>query len=245
MAAAAAAAEGAAVEAPPAEQDWEAVRAEIAELREKLARLGNVNLDAITELEELTPRYENLVAQRTDLLASIERLQALIAELDQESQTRFATAFNQIREYFQELFRQIFGGGKADIVLLDPEKPLECGIEIIARPPGKEPQSLSLLSGGEKTMTAVALVMAVFKSKPSPFAFLDEVDAALDEANTERFNNVLQGFLAHSQFVVITHSKRTMSSADVLYGVTMEEPGVSKRVSVRFENGRVQTPNVA
>jgi len=245
MAAAAAAAEGAAVEAPPAEQDWEAVRAEIAELREKLARLGNVNLDAITELEELTPRYENLVAQRTDLLASIERLQALIAELDQESQTRFAAAFNQIRGYFQELFRQIFGGGKADIVLLDPEKPLECGIEIIARPPGKEPQSLSLLSGGEKTMTAVALVMAVFKSKPSPFAFLDEVDAALDEANTERFNNVLQGFLAHSQFVVITHSKRTMSSADVLYGVTMEEPGVSKRVSVRFENGRVQTPNVA
>jgi chromosome segregation protein len=227
------------------EQDWEAVRAEINQLREKLARLGNVNLDAISELEELTPRYENLVAQRTDLLASIERLQALIIELDNESQTRFAATFNQIREYFQELFRQLFGGGKADIVLMEPEKPLECGIEIIARPPGKEPQSLSLLSGGEKTMAAVALVMAVFKSKPSPFAFLDEVDAALDEANTERFNNMLQGFLAHSQFVVITHSKRTMQGADVLYGVTMEEPGVSKRVSVRFDNGRVQTPNVA
>jgi len=142
------------------------------------------------------------------------------------------------------MFRKLFGGGKADIILEDPEQPLECGIEIIARPPGKEPQSISLLSGGEKTLTAVALLMGVFRSRPSPFAILDEVDAALDESNIERFNNVLQEFLSHSQFVVITHSKRTMASADVLYGVTMEEPGVSKRVSVRFED-RVQTPSVA
>jgi chromosome segregation protein len=228
-----------------AEQDWEAIRAEIAELREKLARLGHVNLEALTELEELTPRYENLVAQRDDLVGSIERLEALIRELDAESRSRFAVVFEQIRVNFQELFRQLFGGGKADILLEDPEEPLECGIEIVARPPGKEPQSLSLLSGGEKTMTAVALVMAVFKSKPSPFAFLDEVDAALDEANTERFNTMLQGFLSQSQFVVITHSKRTMQSADVLYGVTMEEPGVSKRVSVRFNDERVKAPSVA
>ena len=228
-----------------AEQDWEAIKAEIAELREKIARLGHVNLEAITELEELTPRFENLTTQRDDLLASVARLQTLIEELDQESRTRFAAAFEQIRENFHELFRKLFGGGKADIILEDPERPLECGVEIIARPPGKELQSISLLSGGEKTMTAVALVMAVFKSKPSPFAFLDEVDAALDEANTERFNTMLQEFLSQSQFVVITHSKRTMQSADVLYGVTMEEPGVSKRVSVRFDNDRVQTPSVA
>src|SRR5690606_28346448 len=121
---------------------------------------------------------------------------------------------------------------------------LECGIEIIARPPGKEPQTLSLLSGGEKTMTAVALLFAVFQRKPSPFAILDEVDAALDESNIDRFNNIVIEFLNESQFIVITHSKRTMQCADVLYGVTMEEPGVSKRVSVRFDD-RVETPSVA
>ncbi|MCK4341982.1 MAG: chromosome segregation protein SMC [Phycisphaerae bacterium] len=226
------------------EQDWEAIKAEIEELRGKISRLGNVNLDAITELEELTPRYEHLMSQQADLVSAIERLEALIVELDAESRTRFSRTFEQVRDNFQEMFRKLFGGGKADIILEEPDDPLECGIEIIARPPGKEPQSISLLSGGEKTLTAVALLLAVFKSRPSPFAILDEVDAALDESNTERFNNVLQEFLSHSQFVVITHSKRTMASADVLYGITMEEPGVSKRVSVRFED-RVQAPYVA
>ncbi|HQL55238.1 MAG TPA: chromosome segregation protein SMC, partial [Phycisphaerae bacterium] len=209
-----------------------------------IARLGNVNLDAIAELEELSPRYEHLMAQRSDLLSAIERLQTLIEELDRESRARFLAAFEQIRANFQEMFRKLFGGGRADVLLEDAENPLECGIEIIARPPGKEPQSISLLSGGEKTLTAVSLLMGVFRSRPSPFAILDEVDAALDEANVERFNSVLQEFLSHSQFVVITHSKRTMACADVLYGVTMEEPGVSKRVSVRFDD-RVQAPHVA
>ncbi|MFH1746398.1 MAG: chromosome segregation protein SMC [Planctomycetota bacterium] len=227
-----------------AEQDWETVKNEIDELRQKIARLGNVNLDALAELEELTPRYENLTTQRDDLLASIERLETLMTELDEESRARFTASFEQVRVNFHELFRKLFGGGKADIILEDPDEPLECGVEIIARPPGKELQSISLLSGGEKTMTAVALLMAVFKSKPSPFAILDEVDAALDETNTERFNTMLQEFLVHSQFVVITHSKRTMRSADVLYGVTMEEPGVSKRVGVRFDNC-VHAPSVA
>jgi chromosome segregation protein len=224
-----------------AAQDWEAVRAEIGELRAKIQRLGNVNLDAIQELEELTPRYDHLTSQRADLQDAVLRLEALIAELDAESKARFSGAFAQIQINFQDLFRKLFGGGKADIVLENPEQPLECGIEIIARPPGKEPQSISLLSGGERTMTAVALLLAVFRSRPSPFAILDEVDAALDEANTDRFNRVLQEFLSQSQFVVITHSKRTMAGADVLYGVTMEEPGVSKRVSVRFEE-RLSTP---
>lgn len=226
------------------DQDWEATRQEINELREKIQRLGNVNLDAITELEELAPRHENMVQQREDLAQSIESLTKLITDLDNESHKRFAEAFKEIRANFQDLFRKLFGGGRADVILEDPDRPLECGIEIIARPPGKEPQSISLLSGGEKTMTCVALLMAVFKSKPSPFAVLDEVDAALDEANVERFSKLLQDFLSVSQFVVITHNKKTMASADVLYGITMEEPGVSKRVSVRFDD-RVHTPNVA
>ncbi len=227
-----------------AAQDWEAIKNEIEELRGKIARLGNVNLDAIVELEEISPRYENLITQRDDLLASVARLEKLIEELDEESRARFLGCFEEVRENFLELFRKLFGGGKADIILEDPDNPLECGIEIIARPPGKEPRSISLLSGGEKTMTAVALLFAVFKRKPSPFAILDEVDAALDESNIDRFNNMLNDFLAQSQFVLITHNKRTMQRADVLYGVTMEEPGVSKRVSVRFEE-RVETPHVA
>ncbi len=227
-----------------AERDWDAVRAEIDELRGKIARLGNVNLDAIQELEEITPRYDNMVAQKADLVSSIERLQALITELDDESRARFVKCYEEVRTNFQELFRKLFGGGKADIVLEDPERPLECGIEVIARPPGKEPQSLSLLSGGEKTMTTVALLFSIFQRKPSPFTILDEVDAALDESNIGRFNTLLQEFLSCSQFIVITHNKRTMQCADVLYGVTMQEPGVSRRVSVRFDD-RVETPIVA
>ncbi len=225
-------------------QDWDAIKLEIEELRGKIARLGNVNLDAIVELEELSPRYDNLITQRDDLLESVARLEKLIAELDEESQIRFLSCFEEVRDNFLELFRKLFGGGKADIILEDPENPLECGIEIIARPPGKEPRSISLLSGGEKTLTAVALLFAVFKRKPSPFAILDEVDAALDESNIDRFNNMLTDFLARTQFILITHSKRTMQSANVLYGVTMEDPGVSKRVSVRFDD-RVETPHVA
>ena len=144
--------------------------------------------------------------------------------------------FSPIRTHFQELFRKFFGGGEGDIVLEDPQDILECGIEIVARPPGKELRSLSLLSGGEKTLTAVALLLAIFKSRPSPFCILDEVDAALDEANVERFAAVLREFKQNTQFIMITHSKRSMAAADLLYGVTMEESGVSKRLSVRFED---------
>jgi chromosome segregation protein len=143
--------------------------------------------------------------------------------------------------HFSALFKKLVGGGRAELTLMDPNDILECGIEIMARPPGKEPQSISLLSGGEKTMTAIALLLAVFESRPSPFVLLDEVDAALDEANNVRFNHVIQEFVKHSQFIVITHSKRTMSIADVLYGITMQEAGVSKRVSVRFEDDRPET----
>jgi len=217
------------------ETDWEAVREEIAELRGKIERLGSVNVDAIHEQEELEKRNEFLTTQVEDLQKSKNQLEQLIAKINKESKERFRQTFDLIRVNFQELFRKLFGGGRADIVLDDPEDILESGIEIIARPPGKETRSISLLSGGEKTMTAIALLFAVFKIKPSPFCFLDEVDAALDEANNERFNVIVKEFKEGSQFVVITHSKRTMSMAEVLYGVTMQTQGVSKKISVRFD----------
>ena len=229
----------------PTSQDWTAVEAEIAELRQKIERLGNVNLDAIAEQEELEARVGFLTSQRDDLVESRKKLESLIQRLDRESRDLFVTNFEEVRKHFQELYRKLFGGGRADVILEDPNDVLECGIEIVAKPPGKELQSISLLSGGEKTLTAVALLLGIFKSRPSPFAVLDEVDAALDESNNDRFNAVVREFLEHSQFVIITHSKRTMSIADVMYGVTMQEPGVSKRVAVRFENEMDRTSAVA
>ena len=241
----------------PAEMDWDAVAEEIKQLREKIHRLGNVNVDAIGEQDELEQRSQFLTTQVTDLTASKQQLEELIDEINRESSARFEQTFNAVREHFQGMFRKLFGGGKADIYLEteleDTRKPeigpdgqplpvekkkidvLDAGIEVIARPPGKQPVSISQLSGGEKTMTCVALLMSIFKSKPSPFCILDEVDAALDEANNQRFNLIVQEFLEQSQFIIITHSKRTMQIADVLYGVTMQEQGVSKRVSVKFD----------
>jgi chromosome segregation protein len=214
--------------------DWNAVRAEIADLRGKIERLGNVNVDAIDEQKTLEERNEFLTKQVDDLNNSKSQLQQLIARINKESKEKFRITYEQIRENFQMLFRKLFGGGKADVVLENPDDILESGIEIIARPPGKELRSISLLSGGEKTMTAIALLFAVFKSKPSPFCILDEVDAALDEANNERFNLIVDEFKDISQFIIVTHSKRTMSIADVLFGVTMQTQGVSKKISVKF-----------
>jgi len=239
--------------------DWSAVADEIKTLREKIARLGNVNVDAINEQDELEKRELFLTTQVTDLTTSKQQLEQLINEINVESSTRFEQTFNAVREHFQGIFRKLFGGGKADVYLeteLDPPRNapveigpdgqplppqkihvdiLDAGIEIIARPPGKQPVGISQLSGGEKTMTCVALLLSIFKSKPSPFCILDEVDAALDEANNQRFNLIVQEFLEQSQFIIITHSKRTMQIADVLYGVTMQEQGVSKRVAVKFD----------
>ncbi|HOA74969.1 MAG TPA: chromosome segregation protein SMC [Phycisphaerae bacterium] len=223
-----------------AEQDWAALEAEIEELKEKIRRLGNVNLDAIAEQEELEKRATFLASQRDDLRQSRKQLEELIEQLNNECRERFVQTFETVRGHFQELFRRLFGGGKADIMLEQPPEGqpldvLEAGIDIMARPPGKENRNITLLSGGEKTMTAIALLLAIFRSRPSPFTVLDEVDAALDEANNERFNRIICDFLDHSQFLIITHSKRTMTIADVLYGVTMQEAGVSKRVGVRFD----------
>lgn len=217
-----------------ADQDWDAVEAEIAELRGKIARLGNVNLDAIQELEELEQRHSFLDTQRTDLTESMRQLTELIERLNAESRERFLATFEQIREHFRAMFRKLFGGGRADVILENTEDPLETGIEIVAQPPGKDLQGISLMSGGEKSMTAIALLMSIFKCRPAPFAILDEVDAALDEANNERFTRIVKEFVTQSQFLVITHSKRTMGIADQLYGITMQEPGVSTRVSVRL-----------
>jgi len=224
----------------PAEQDWQSLEAEINEFKDKISRLGNVNLDAIAEQEQLEARLVFLTGQSKDLDEAQRKLEDLIAQLDEESRKRFTETFETVRANFQELFRKLFGGGKADLVLDNPDDVLESGIDILARPTGKEPRSVSLLSGGEKTLTTVALLLAIFKSKPSPFCILDEVDAALDEANIDRFNQVLQEFLEHSQFVIITHNRRTMSYADVLYGITMQEAGVSKKVAVRF--GKEESP---
>ncbi|HMF12737.1 MAG TPA: hypothetical protein VKE94_10540, partial [Gemmataceae bacterium] len=176
-------------------------------------------------------------------------LEEIIRRINVESKRIFLESFTQIRENFKELFRKLFGGGEGDIVLENPDDVLDCGIDVVARPPGKELRSISLLSGGEKTMTAVALLLAIFKSKPSPFCILDEVDAALDEENVNRYLGVIKEFQEWTQFIVITHHKRTMAGADVLYGVTMEEAGVSKRMSVRFEDisedGHFRTPGPA
>lgn len=253
-----AAAEGSYV---PEDKDWDGVAREIAELREKIQRLGNVNLDAIGEQDELEQRSTFLAKELTDLRDAKQQLEALIDEINRESSVRFMSTFELVREHFQGMFRKLFGGGKADLYLeteLEPKQqtvtithpdgtttteaapmiqvdPLDAGIEVIARPPGKQPVSISQLSGGEKTMTCVALLLSIFKSKPSPFCILDEVDAALDEANNQRFNLIVQEFLDRSQFIIITHSKRTMTIADQLYGVTQQEQGVSRRVSVRFD----------
>ncbi len=218
------------------QRDWQAVENEIEELRGKIERLGNVNLDAITEQEELEQRREFLSSQLDDVKNSQKGLNDLIRKINHQSRELFLASFEKIRKNFQELFRKLFGGGKADIFLTDPQDVLSSGIEIYARPPGKELRSLTLLSGGEKTMTALAMLFSIFKSRPSPFCLLDEVDAALDENNNERFNRLLAEFVPTSQFLIISHAKRTMSMANVLYGVTMQEPGVSKRISVRFED---------
>ncbi|HEV3082065.1 MAG TPA: chromosome segregation protein SMC [Gemmataceae bacterium] len=235
--------------AQPTELVAEQANEEIEELRRKLGRLGSVNLDSLQELAELESRASGLKAQYDDLTTAKKSLEEIISKINQDSRRLFMETFATIRTHFQELFRKLFGGGMADIVLEDESDVLESGIEIIARPPGKELRSISLMSGGEKTMTAVALLLAIFRSKPSPFCILDEVDAALDEANIGRFTAVLREFLDRSHFIIITHSKRTMAVADVLYGITMQESGISKRVAVRFEDwpedGQPQTLETA
>ena len=206
----------------------------IATLRGKIDRLGPVNMMAIQQFDELETRYAFLTTQRKDLIDSIAQTSEAIKRIDETTRQRFADAFAAINHNFQHTFSTLFGGGRAGLTLLDENDPLESGIEIIAQPPGKRLQSVQLLSGGEKALTAIALMFALFKYKPSPFCLLDEIDAPLDEANIGRFVEMLRGMQQHTQFILITHNRKTMEIADRLYGVTMEEPGVSKLISVQL-----------
>jgi chromosome segregation protein len=220
----------------PADCDWNALQAEIAELREKIRRMGGVNEESIDEEAGLEIEIAQTDSQRADLIKAAEDLQEVIRKLNRISREKFQKTFEEVRQNFQETFRRLFGGGRCDLVLQQDEPDvLEAGIEVLACPPGKELRSITLMSGGEKTMTTIALLFAIFRAKPSPFCILDEVDAALDESNIDRFTAMLQEYVQNSQFLIITHSKRTVSIADVLYGITMQEKGVSKKVSVRVE----------
>ncbi|HSQ78484.1 MAG TPA: chromosome segregation protein SMC, partial [Nitrospirota bacterium] len=204
------------------------------ELRQKIDQMGPINVDALQEYNELKERYDLLSAQQNDINESINNLKATIAKLDGETKELFTEAFNAIQEKFKEVFSLLFEGGRAELVLLDESNILESGIEIIAQPRGKKFQSITLLSGGERALTAIALLFAAFLVKPSPFCMLDEVDAPLDEANVTRFTRLIREMSNRSQFITITHNKRTMEMADALYGITMEEPGCSRVVSVKL-----------
>ena len=223
--------------------NWEDTRNEIEVLKIKLEKLGPVNLVAIEEHKELGERHTFLTQQEEDLLRAKESLHKAITTINKTTKELFIEAFRKIQVEFKIYFRMLFGGGHAELLLLDESDVLESGIEIVARPPGKKLQNLLLLSGGEKALTAIALLFAIFKVKPSPFCILDEVDAPLDESNIGRFSRILHDFLQTSQFIVITHSKRTMQMANILYGITMQEKGVSKIVSVKFAAGEKDAPS--
>lgn len=212
----------------------DALASEVAEARRRLDAIGPVNTEAVSELEEASGRFEFLDSQRRDLARAKQSLDEALARINEESLRLFTQTFEDVRTEFQTLFRQLFGGGKADLVLGEGDDPLEAGIEITARPPGREMLPIGLLSGGQRTMTALALLFAVFRARPSPFCVLDEVDAALDDANVGRFLGMLDTFLASSQFLVVTHNKGTMAACDALYGITMETKGVSNYVTVEF-----------
>ena len=215
--------------------DWEFVTSIVGDLRQRLESIGPVNLDAIQEFEELEERHNFLDTQYNDLVRSKEELLEVIAKINETTKTMFSDTFNQVRLNFQKNFVELFGPtAKADLMLIDEGDPLESGIDIIAKPPGKKLQTITLLSGGERSMTAVALLFSIFQVKPSPFCVLDELDAPLDESNISRFLKMLDNFIDNSQFIIVTHNKRTMGRADVIYGVTMQEFGISKPVGVRM-----------
>ena len=218
----------------PIHQDAENLEQIIAELTRQLDNMGPVNLDAVHEYDELEERFRFLETQNNDLVAARREVLDVITRINSTTQKLFAETFAQVRINFSEMFAEMFGGGRADLSLQDENDPLNCGIEISARPPGKQLQSVSLLSGGERTMTAVALLFAIYMVRPSPFCILDEMDAPLDESNINRFIKVLDRFVSQSQFIIITHNKRTIAKADILYGVTMEERGVSKLVGMKL-----------
>jgi chromosome segregation protein len=224
--------------------DWTAIKAEVDALRQRLNSMGAVNLVAIEEYAELKQRHDFLQHQVNDLTTAKAELVKAIDEINLTSQQQFEVTFEQIKRNFEYTFQTLFGGGRAQLELVQAEDILESGIEIVAQPPGTRLKGISLLSGGQKTLTAVALLFALYMVKPSPFCLLDELDAPLDESNIGRFTDLLKKFVNESQFIIITHNKRTVAAANAIYGVTMEERGVSKTVSMRFnhERGEAEAP---
>jgi len=210
------------------------IEADLAQLRHDIASAGSVNMEALDELEDLEKRHDRLASQEKDLIDAKDGLLRTMDKIDEDARSLFRETLETIRVNFQQLYRKSFGGGSADIILENPDDP-ESGIEILATPPGKTTFSNSLLSGGEKALTAVSLIMAFFQYRPSPFCILDEVDAPFDEANIGRFVAVLNEFLDTTKFIIVTHSKKTMTVANMIYGVTMQESGVSRQVAVKFE----------
>ena len=225
------------IETEPLEDEFDlgACRENVDNLRNRLEGFGAINMLAVDELAEAEERLLFLTSQRQDIIDSIASAEEALREIKERSRAKFRDAFEAINANFIEFFRELFGGGKGEMTLLESDDILEAGIEVIAQPPGKRLQNILLLSGGEKAMTAIALVMSIFKYRPSPFCLLDEVDAPLDDANVGRFVTKIADMAEKTQFIVITHNKRTMEAARALYGVTMQEAGVSKIVSVKFE----------
>jgi chromosome segregation protein len=225
------------MELPPVEQ----VEADLEKLRRDRERLGAVNLRAEEELREVETQHNTLTTERDDLVEAIKRLRQGIGSLNKEARERLLTSFEVVNGHFKRLFTELFGGGQAELHLIESDDPLEAGLEIVAKPPGKKPQTLSLLSGGEQALTALALIFAVFLTNPSPICVLDEVDAPLDDHNVERFCNLLDEMIrsTETRFIIITHNPITMARMNRLYGVTMAERGVSQLVSVDLE-GAVQ-----
>ena len=211
------------------------VQKQVNSIRSQIRDLGSVNVDAISEYKELKERYDFMSEQRLDLEDSSNKLKKVISEMTDTMKKQFAEQFKIINKNFGEVFAELFGGGKAELILADEENILECGIEIEVQPPGKKLQNMMLLSGGERAFTAIALLFAILKINPAPFCVLDEIEAALDDVNVYRFAEYLKKFSNDSQFLVITHRKGTMEAADTVYGITMEEKGISKLLSMKLK----------
>ena len=229
------------ITAPAAE-----IREKLSSLRQALRDLGSVNLMAPEEFAETKERFDFLSAQIADLQKAKEDLKRITEEIRAESTELFLATYNKIKKNFHNMFRRLFGGGRAELRLVDPQNVLSSGIDIFAQPPGKKLENIALLSGGEKTMTAVSLLFATYMVRPSPFCLLDEIDAALDEANVIRFVQTLREFAGVSQYIVITHNKKTVAGASTLLGVTMEESGVSKLITIKLESdgeGNIRLPD--
>jgi chromosome segregation protein len=226
--------ENEAAQAITAEMTIAELEADLMRSKEKIAKIEDVNLGAIREYEQLKDRFEFLETQRDDLLKAIDDLKKVVKKINQITQQKFTETFGLINEKLKEVFPRLFDGGEAKLVLIEPDKPLESGVELMIHPPGKKLTRLSLLSGGEKALSAIAFIFSIFLIKPASFCLLDEIDAPLDDANVFRFNDLLQIIGENSQIIVITHNKRTMEFADMLFGITMEQKGVSKVVSVNF-----------